>query len=327
MSDPEVPDDRIEVTVADGWLTLKGEVKHQYESNAAFEAVSGSPAWAVSQTRSGSSPPALTANEPDCASRHRTSSRLKPSSAAARRFLRNGSRVARPIRSEVRHVAQRYRIRRVAPQYLDARQLAPFQERAHRRAPVERWFTRSWSPNCRTALTSLRPRRRSSRRSKRRPGRPHGCPRRTVEAQSDPSGHSKTRCLPITPLRHIERPSVPRCQAPSSRRARRPRPAIAHGSVVAAPPGQLQVFGKHEPVRPLRRPSQGRSRPADILPRAQRLPDVVAQRGKKWKAHPAADADDVGQLEKATHDPDLFAELDAPEHGDQRSCRLHPRSR
>jgi osmotically-inducible protein OsmY len=41
MSDPEVPDDRIEVTVADAWLTLKGEVKHQYESNAAFEAVSG----------------------------------------------------------------------------------------------------------------------------------------------------------------------------------------------------------------------------------------------------------------------------------------------
>jgi len=43
MSDPEVPDDRIEVTVADAWLTLKGEVKHQYESNAAFEAVSGIP--------------------------------------------------------------------------------------------------------------------------------------------------------------------------------------------------------------------------------------------------------------------------------------------
>jgi osmotically-inducible protein OsmY len=43
MSDPEVPDDRIELTVADAWLTLKGEVKHQYESNAAFEAVSGVP--------------------------------------------------------------------------------------------------------------------------------------------------------------------------------------------------------------------------------------------------------------------------------------------
>ena len=43
MSDPGVPDDRIELTVADAWLTLKGEVKHQYESNAAFEAVSGVP--------------------------------------------------------------------------------------------------------------------------------------------------------------------------------------------------------------------------------------------------------------------------------------------
>ena len=41
MSDSEVPEDRIEVGVVDGWLTLNGEVKHQYESSAAFEAVSG----------------------------------------------------------------------------------------------------------------------------------------------------------------------------------------------------------------------------------------------------------------------------------------------
>lgn len=38
-----VPDERIEVSVANGWLTLKGDVKHQAESNAAFEAVSGLP--------------------------------------------------------------------------------------------------------------------------------------------------------------------------------------------------------------------------------------------------------------------------------------------
>ena len=38
-----MPDDRIEVTVAEAWLTLKGEVEHQYESNAAFEAASGIP--------------------------------------------------------------------------------------------------------------------------------------------------------------------------------------------------------------------------------------------------------------------------------------------
>ena len=43
MCDSEVPEDRIEVGVVDGWLTLDGEVKHQYESNAAFEAVSGVP--------------------------------------------------------------------------------------------------------------------------------------------------------------------------------------------------------------------------------------------------------------------------------------------
>jgi hypothetical protein len=31
--------DTVDATVANGWLTLSGRVKHQYESNAAFEAV------------------------------------------------------------------------------------------------------------------------------------------------------------------------------------------------------------------------------------------------------------------------------------------------
>jgi osmotically-inducible protein OsmY len=39
MSNPGIPDERIEVNVADGWLTLKGDVKHQADSNAAFESV------------------------------------------------------------------------------------------------------------------------------------------------------------------------------------------------------------------------------------------------------------------------------------------------
>lgn len=39
MASDEVPADRIDVIVANGWLTLKGEVEHQYENNAAFEAV------------------------------------------------------------------------------------------------------------------------------------------------------------------------------------------------------------------------------------------------------------------------------------------------
>jgi osmotically-inducible protein OsmY len=43
MADDAVPDDYIEVHVADGWLTLKGEVKHQHENDAAFEAVSELP--------------------------------------------------------------------------------------------------------------------------------------------------------------------------------------------------------------------------------------------------------------------------------------------
>jgi osmotically-inducible protein OsmY len=43
MSNDAVPGDNVDVTVADGWLTLKGRVKHQSESNAAFEAVSDLP--------------------------------------------------------------------------------------------------------------------------------------------------------------------------------------------------------------------------------------------------------------------------------------------
>jgi osmotically-inducible protein OsmY len=43
MSNGDVPADTVDVTVADRWLTLKGRVKHQSESNAAFEAVSDLP--------------------------------------------------------------------------------------------------------------------------------------------------------------------------------------------------------------------------------------------------------------------------------------------
>jgi osmotically-inducible protein OsmY len=39
MSNPEVPADRIDIAVAGGWLTLKGEVGHQSENNAAFDTV------------------------------------------------------------------------------------------------------------------------------------------------------------------------------------------------------------------------------------------------------------------------------------------------
>jgi osmotically-inducible protein OsmY len=40
MSNDEVPDWRIDVSVADGWLTLTGEVERQRESTVAFETVS-----------------------------------------------------------------------------------------------------------------------------------------------------------------------------------------------------------------------------------------------------------------------------------------------
>jgi osmotically-inducible protein OsmY len=40
VADPGVPTDRVDVAVADGWLTLKGQVKSQSASDAAFAAVS-----------------------------------------------------------------------------------------------------------------------------------------------------------------------------------------------------------------------------------------------------------------------------------------------
>jgi osmotically-inducible protein OsmY len=43
MSNEQVPADRIDVTVDNGWLTLKGEVQHQYDTDAAFETVRGLP--------------------------------------------------------------------------------------------------------------------------------------------------------------------------------------------------------------------------------------------------------------------------------------------
>jgi osmotically-inducible protein OsmY len=43
ISNDGVPSDRIDVTVSDGWLTLKGEVKHQHESDVAFDTVSQLP--------------------------------------------------------------------------------------------------------------------------------------------------------------------------------------------------------------------------------------------------------------------------------------------
>lgn len=43
ITSPGAPDDRIEVRVANGWLTLSGRVRSQSDSNAAFEAVSQLP--------------------------------------------------------------------------------------------------------------------------------------------------------------------------------------------------------------------------------------------------------------------------------------------
>ena len=41
-----------DASVANAWLTLKGEAKHHYETDAAFEAVRGLPGSAASRTRS-----------------------------------------------------------------------------------------------------------------------------------------------------------------------------------------------------------------------------------------------------------------------------------
>jgi osmotically-inducible protein OsmY len=43
MSSEDVPADRVDVKVDGGWLTLKGEVRHQYDSDAAFAVVSEVP--------------------------------------------------------------------------------------------------------------------------------------------------------------------------------------------------------------------------------------------------------------------------------------------
>ncbi len=43
MSSDDVPADRVDVKVDAAWLTLKGDVRHQSDSDAAFAAVSGLP--------------------------------------------------------------------------------------------------------------------------------------------------------------------------------------------------------------------------------------------------------------------------------------------
>ena len=39
--DPELPDDVLDVNVADGWVTVKGDVAHQFQSDIAFDDVAG----------------------------------------------------------------------------------------------------------------------------------------------------------------------------------------------------------------------------------------------------------------------------------------------
>jgi osmotically-inducible protein OsmY len=39
--DVEVPSDTVDVKVDDGWVTLKGDVSYQFESNAAYEDIAG----------------------------------------------------------------------------------------------------------------------------------------------------------------------------------------------------------------------------------------------------------------------------------------------
>ena len=39
ISGSDVPDEQIDVAVTDAWVTLKGEVRHQHDSDAAFAAV------------------------------------------------------------------------------------------------------------------------------------------------------------------------------------------------------------------------------------------------------------------------------------------------
>jgi osmotically-inducible protein OsmY len=43
IDDDRIPDQRIDVTVSAGWVTIKGAVKHQEDSDSAFHAVSQLP--------------------------------------------------------------------------------------------------------------------------------------------------------------------------------------------------------------------------------------------------------------------------------------------
>jgi len=54
MWDAEIPSDLLDVHVEDGWVTLKGDVYLQYQSDAAFDDVASLFASSASPTRSGS---------------------------------------------------------------------------------------------------------------------------------------------------------------------------------------------------------------------------------------------------------------------------------
>ena len=41
IGDADVPADAVDIKVRDSWVTLKGEVKHQFQSDAAFDDVAG----------------------------------------------------------------------------------------------------------------------------------------------------------------------------------------------------------------------------------------------------------------------------------------------
>lgn len=101
MASDDVPADRIDVIVANGWLTLKGEVEHQSENNATLRPSAGCPASAGSLMRSRSSPPASMAD------RRMRSGRLgaklsgrppppSPSAPGAPRYKRRGTITRRP---------------------------------------------------------------------------------------------------------------------------------------------------------------------------------------------------------------------------------------
>ena len=128
--------------------------------------------------------------------------------------------------------------------------------------PVERWSTRSASPNCgerRAGVAAADDRR--ARRLAPRPRRPRACRPRTAPARTRPSGRSRRPCRAFAISCGVRaRPSAGRCRGPSS------RPGTAAPSSYATSASRVEAVADHE----VDRQQQPAARLLGLLERAAR---------------------------------------------------------